>query len=73
MYILTLDPQYKYNAGPWTEFGFGPYLSCNIDYSSLFNCLAYSSYYRTSLSFCNPVQDTVLLKCSINKGNTKFD
>ena len=73
MYIFTLDPKYKYNGGPWTEFGFGPYRYCSRYYSSLFSCSSYPSYYRTSLSYCNPIRDTIMLNCSTNNGNTKFD
>ena len=65
---FNLDPFYRYNGGPWTKFGFGPYSYCNIKYSSLFNCNRYPSSFRTNSFYCNPLRDTVMLNCFMPSG-----
>ena len=66
---MTLaGPVYYVNNGSWPVFGFGPYSYCSSSYSSLFSCSSYSSSYKTSISYCDPVRDTVSLQCSPSYG-----
>ncbi|XP_019852408.1 PREDICTED: scavenger receptor cysteine-rich domain superfamily protein-like [Amphimedon queenslandica] len=55
--------QYKIGSGPWPIFGFGPYSSCSSSYSNLNFCNRYSSFYRQTARYCNPLSTTVYLTC----------
>ena len=64
LYILLIEPLYFVNNGSWPIFGFGPYRSCSLSYYSLFRCNTYPSYYKTRISYCDSIRDTVSLYCS---------
>ena len=61
---VCIGARYRYNAGSWPVFGFGPYSYCYSSYSNLTSCRSYSSYYRNNAGYCNPLIDTVFLQCS---------
>lgn len=65
--LSFVGPTYKYNAGPWTTIGYGPYSYCSSTATNLTSCTRYSSYYR--LRYCSPQSDTVHLKCNNNYGS----
>lgn len=65
--LSFIGPTYKYNAGPWTTIGYGPYSYCSSTATNLTSCTRYSSYFR--LRYCSPQKDTVYLKCNNNYGS----
>lgn len=69
MFFCSLVPKYRYNSGRsfkyggWSEFGYPPYSSCSVTFTSLSQCNRFSASYKTNPRYCDPVRDTVNLQC----------